>query len=65
MFRPDQPGFNGIAYRCNDYIKWIDEKTEELHVQPAYVRSGRITNAVGVTPDVTRLFDNLRLHDTD
>lgn len=64
MFRPDQPGFNGIAYRCNDYIKWIDEKTEELHVQPAYVRSGRITNAIGVTPDVTRIFDNLRLHDT-
>ena len=65
MFRPDQPGFNGIAYRCNDYVKWIDEKTEELHVQPAYVRSGRITNAIGVTPDVTRIFDNLRLHDTD
>ena len=65
MFRPDQPGFNGIAYRCNDYIRWIDPDTEELHAQPAYVRSGRITNAVGVTPDVTRIFDNIRLHDTD
>ena len=21
MFRPDQPGFNGIAYRCNDTLK--------------------------------------------
>lgn len=65
MFRPDQPGFNGIAYRCNDSLKWIDEKTGELHTQYAYVRSGRITNAVGVVPDVTRIFDNIRMHDTD
>lgn len=65
MFRPDQPGFNGIAYRCNDALKWIDADTGELHTQHAYVRSGRITNAVGVTPDVTRIFDNIRMHDTD
>jgi len=65
MFRPDQPGFNGIAYRCTGFLKWIDKDTNELHIQPAYVRSGRITNAVGVTPDVTRIFDNIRMHDTD
>lgn len=65
MFRPDQPGFNGIAYRCNDYVRWIDKDSGVLHVQPAYVRSGRITNAIGVTPDVTRIFDNIRMHDTD
>lgn len=65
MFRPDQPGFNGIAYRCTGFLKWIDKDTKELHVQPAYIRSGRITNALGVTPDVTRIFDNIRMHDTD
>lgn len=65
MFRPDQPGFNGIAYRCTGFLKWIDKDTKELHIQSAYVRSGRITNAVGVTPDVTRIFDNIRMHDTD
>lgn len=65
MFRPDQPGFNGIAYRCTGYLKWIDEKTKKLHIQPAYIRSGRITNAVGVTPDVNRYYDNIVLHDTD
>lgn len=65
MFRPDQPGFNGIAYRCTGFLKWIDEKTKKLHVQPAYIRSGRITNAVGVTPDVNRYYDNIVLHDTD
>jgi hypothetical protein len=65
MFRPDQPGFNGIAYRCTGYLKWIDEHTRTLHVQPAYIRSGRITNAIGVTPDVNRKFDNVYLHDTD
>lgn len=65
MFRPDQPGFNGIAYRCTGFLKWIDKGTKELHIQPAYIRSGRITNAVGVTPDVTRIFDNIRMHDTD
>lgn len=65
MFRPDQPGFNGIAYRCTGVLKWIDKDTKELHIQPAYIRSGRITNAVGVTPDVTRVFDNIRMHDTD
>ena len=36
-----------------------------MHTQHAYVRSGRITNAIGVTPDVTRIFDNIRMHDTD
>ena len=65
MFRPDQPGFNGIAYRCNGYLKWIDEKTQELHIQPAYIRSGRITNALGVTPDKNQVYDNLIMHDTD
>ena len=65
VFRPDQPGFNGIAYRCTGFLKWIDKDTKELHIQPAYIRSGRITNAVGVTPDVTRIFDNIRMHDTD
>jgi hypothetical protein len=65
MFRPDQPGFNGIAYRCTGYLKWIDKDTKELHIQPAYIRSGRITNALGVTPDVNRKFDNIILHDTD
>jgi len=65
MFRPDQPGFNGIAYRCTGYLKWIDKDTRELHIQPAYIRSGRITNALGVTPDVNRKFDNIILHDTD
>ena len=65
MFRPDQPGFNGIAYRCTGFLKWIDKETRELHVQPAYIRSGRITNAVGVTPDLNRKFDNIFLHDTD
>ena len=29
MFRPDQPGFNGIAYRCNGYLKWIS-KTQQM-----------------------------------
>lgn len=65
MFRPDQPGFNGIAYRCNGYLKWIDEKTQELVIQPAYIRSGRITNALGVTPDKNQTYDNLIMHDTD
>ena len=65
MFRPDQPGFNGIAYRCTGFLKWIDKNTKELHIQPAYIRSGRITNALGVTPDVNRVFDNIIMHDTD
>lgn len=64
MFRPDQPGFNGIAYRCTGELKWIDDNGI-LHVQPAYIRSGRITNALGVTPDVNRVFDNIVMHDTD
>ena len=64
MFRPEQPGFNGIAYRCTGYLKWIDEETEELHIQPAYIRSGRITNALGVTPDKNQKFDNIYMHDT-
>lgn len=65
MFRPDQPGFNGIAYRCTWDLKWIDPNTKELHIQPAYIRSGRITNALGVTPDVNRVYDNIILHDND
>ena len=65
MFRPDQPGFNGIAYRCTGELKWIDKDTKKLFIQPAYIRSGRITNALGVTPDVNRVFDNVVMHDTD
>lgn len=65
MFRPDQPGFNGIAYRCTSELKWVDSKDKHLHVQPAYIRSGRITNALGVTPDVNRKSDNIIMHDTD
>lgn len=65
MFRPDQPGFNGIAYRCTGELKWIDKNNKTLYVQPAYIRSGRITNALGVTPDVNRVFDNVIMHDTD
>ena len=65
MFRPDQPGFNGIAYRCTGYLKWIDKKTKQLHIQPAYIRSGRITNALGVTPDKNQIYDNIIMHDTD
>lgn len=64
MFRPDQPGFNGIAYKCTDDLKWINEDGE-LNTQPAYVRSGRITNALGVTPDKNEYFDNIILHTTD
>lgn len=65
MFRPDQPGFNGIAYRCTGFLKWIDRETKELHIQPAYIRSGRITNALGVTPDKNQVYDNIIMHDTD
>lgn len=65
MFRPDQPGFNGIAYRCTGYLKWVDKDTKQLHIQPAYIRSGRITNALGVTPDKNQVYDNIIMHDTD
>ena len=65
MFRPDQPGFNGIAYRCTGHLKWMDEDTGELYDQPAYIRSGRITNALGVTPDKNQVYDNIIMHDTD
>ena len=65
MFRPDQPGFNGVAYRCNGELKWIDPTTQELIIQPAYIRSGRITNALGVTPDKNQVYDNIIMHDTD
>ncbi len=64
MFRPDQPGFNGIAYKCTDSLNWIDSDGV-LNTQQAYVRSGRITNALGVTPDKNEYFDNIILHDTD
>lgn len=64
MFRPDQPGFNGIAYRCTGDLKWID-KNGQLQTQHAYIRSGRITNALGVTPDVNRKYDNIIMHDSD
>lgn len=64
MFRPDQPGFNGIAYKCTDELKWIDS-AGVLNTQPAYVRSGRITSALGVTPDKNEYYDNIILHSTD
>lgn len=65
MFRPDQPGFNGIAYKCTKYLKWIDPDTNQLYIQPSYMRSGRITNALGVTPDKNQVYDDIVMHDTD
>ena len=64
MFRPEQPGFNGYAYRCTGELKWIDENGK-LQVRPAYISSGRTTNSLTYTPDVNYKFDNIFLHDTD
>jgi hypothetical protein len=64
MFRPEQPGFNGYAYRCTGELKWIDENGK-LQIRPAYISSGRTTNSLTYTPDVNYKFDNIFLHDTD
>ena len=64
MFRPEQPGFNGYAYRCTGELKWIDENGV-LQIRPGYISSGRTTNSLTYTPDVNYKFDNVFLHDTD
>lgn len=64
MFRPEQPGFNGYAYRCTGELKWIDENGK-LQIRPGYISSGRTTNSLTYTPDVNYKFDNIFLHDTD
>jgi hypothetical protein len=64
MFRPEQPGFNGYAYRCTGELKWIDEN-DELQIRPGYISSGRTTNSLTYTPDVNYKFENILLHDTD
>lgn len=64
MFRPEQPGFNGYAYRCTGELKWIDDNGT-LQTRPAYISSGRTTNSLTYTPDVNYKFDNIVLHETD
>lgn len=64
MFRPEQPGFNGYAYRCTGALKWID-KDGRLQIRPGYISSGRTTNSLTYTPDVNYKMDNILLHDTD
>ena len=64
MFRPEQPGFNGYAYRCTGELKWID-KNGKLQTRPGYISSGRTTNSLTYTPDINYKFDNILLHDTD
>ena len=64
MFRPEQPGFNGYAYKCTGQIKWIDENGT-LHTQDGYINSGRTTNSLTYTPDVNRKFDDIVLQDSD
>lgn len=64
MFRPEQPGFNGNAYRCTGTLKWIDD-TGTLQERPGYISSGRTTNSLTYTPDVNYKYDNIFLHDTD
>jgi hypothetical protein len=64
MFRPEQPGFNGYAYRCTGTLKWIDDNGT-LQTRPGYISSGRTTNSLTYTPDVNYKFDNIVLHDTD
>lgn len=64
MFRPEQPGFNGYAYRCTGELKWID-KDGNLQIRPGYISSGRTTNSLTYTPDVNYKFENILLHDTD
>ena len=64
MFRPEQPGFNGYAYRCTGELKWIDDNGT-LITRPGYISSGRTTNSLTYTPDVNYKFDNILVHDTD
>lgn len=64
MFRPEQPGFNGYAYKCTGELKWIDDNGT-LQIRPGYISSGRTTNSLTYTPDVNYKFDNIVLHDTD
>lgn len=64
MFRPEQPGFNGYAYKCTGELKWIDENGK-LWIRPGYISSGRTTNSLTYTPDINYKFDNVFLHDTD
>ena len=64
MFRPEQPGFNGYAYKCTGSLKWVDDNGK-LWVRPGYISSGRTTNSLTYTPDVNYKFDNVFLHDTD
>lgn len=64
MFRPEQPGFNGYAYKCTGTLKWIDDNGT-LQTRPGYISSGRTTNSLTYTPDVNYKFDNIVLHDTD
>lgn len=64
MFRPEQPGFNGYAYKCTGELKWIDDNGT-LQTRPGYISSGRTTNSLTYTPDVNYKFDNIVLHDTD
>ena len=64
MFRPEQPGFNGYAYRCTGALKWIDDNGT-LQIRPGYISSGRTTNSLTYTPDVNYKFDDIVLHDTD
>lgn len=64
MFRPEQPGFNGYAYKCTGELKWIDDDGK-LQIRPGYINSGRTTNSLTYTPDVNYKFDNIVLHDTD
>ena len=58
MFRPEQPGFNGYAYRCTGELKWID-KDGNLQIRPGYISSGRTTNSLTYTPDVNYKFENI------
>ena len=60
MFRPEQPGFNGYAYRCTGELKWID-KNGKLQTRPGYISSGRTTNSLTYTPDINYKFDNILL----
>lgn len=64
MFRPEQPGFNGNAYRCTGTIKWIDDDGR-LHEKQGYISSGRTTNSLTYTPDVNYKYDNIIKHGTD
>lgn len=64
MFRPEQPGFNGNAYKCTGVLRWID-KNGVLQERPGYISSGRTTNSLTYTPDVNYKYRDILLHDTD